>query len=164
MAVFTQRVVSDDRIAAPKQDICKVLLDPDQLAVFTPLVDRITVDGDRWTWSLVGVSALGTSVAPTFTTIMDISEDGFAFRPDPGSSDRASARGELRVTPDGPDHTELHIDLTASIELPLPRMARGAVEQVMFRSMKAGGSRFADNLLAHLGNPTRRGMNLRRAD
>ena len=53
------------------------------------------------------------------------------------------------------DATDLHIDLTLSVDLPLPGLTRPAVETIMLTSMRTTGRRFATNLYELLGlDPT----------
>jgi carbon monoxide dehydrogenase subunit G len=164
MPTFSQRVLSDDRIDTSPGEVWEVLVTPELLARLTPLVDRITVDGDLWHWRLTPVSGLGMTEAPEFTTLMHLEEGRrISFEPAPGADDRASAVGELRVDADG-DGTTVAIDITASVDLPLPGLMGRAVRGVMFQTMKAGGSRFARNMLAHLGDPPHRGLHVRSGD
>ena len=164
MTLFTQRVIADDVLAVEPGRVFDVLADPNCLATLTPLVARIETDGERWTWQLVEVSALGVTATARFTTLMDIGSEAIRFRPATDVDERASATGHLEVTADETGGTRVAIDLTATVELPLPRMMSRPVTAVMFATMRGGGSRFADNLLDHLGNPDRRGMEVRAAD
>ncbi|WP_157965462.1 hypothetical protein [Euzebya rosea] len=164
MTCFAQRVIANDVLDVEHDRVFDVLADPDCLATLTPLVARIDTNGDRWTWQLVEVSALGVTATARFTTLMDIGTDAIRFRPAPDVDERASATGHLEVTPEADGRTRVAIDLTATVELPLPRMMSRPVTAVMFATMRGGGSRFADNLLDHLGNPGRRGMEVRAAD
>lgn len=162
MPRFTQTVRSDDRIRTAPEDVWAVLVDPVLLARMTPLVDAITVDGDRWRWQLTKVSGVGMTATPEFTTLMRVEEGRrIEFEPAPEADDRASARGFLTVEADGVDHMVVAIDVTASVDLPLPRAMARPVTRVMFTTMRAGGSRFARNLLAHLGDPPHRGLDVR---
>jgi carbon monoxide dehydrogenase subunit G len=164
MATFSQGIISDDRIEVDQQRIHRILTDPTRLAQLTPLVKSIQDDGNRWTWQLVGINALGIQAAPSFTTLMDIGPEKIAFRPAPDVDERATATGHLTVTRDGDTHTTVAIELVATVELPVPKMAARGVQSVMFQTMKAGGARFADNLLTHLGSPPHRGLNVRPVD
>lgn len=164
MTRFAQRVISTDRIRVQPEAVHEVMTDPALLARFTPLIDHIDVHGDRWRWQLAGINAMGISIAPALRTLMDIDTRRIRFRPDPTASEMATATGELSVAHDGSDHTKLAIDLLATVDLPLPSLAGGAVRKVMFQMIKAGGSRFADNLLRHLGDPPHSGLDLRAAE
>ncbi len=161
MRTFAQRITSNDRIRIERDPLHAILVDPDMLAQLTPLVQSIEVRGDRWEWQLIGINALGIKAAPRFTTVMDIAETRIAFEPADDTDELAAATGAITVEPDGDAHTVVAIDLTATVELPLPRLATRAVQSVMFSTMKAGGARFAENLLRHLGDPPHRGLDVR---
>lgn len=163
IARFSQRLVADDRFDAPPEQVRAIFDDPERLAELTPLVAEITESGDRWRWKLVGITRLGITAAPAFTTVIDADDHGMAFSPDPTRSERATAAGRLTVRPDH-GGTEVELDVTASVELPLPSMMGGAVRGAMRSTLKAGGARFADNLVAALGDPSRRGLRTTTAD
>lgn len=158
MPRFTQTVRSDDRISTTPDRVWAVLTDPQLLAQLTPLVDTITPDGDLWRWRLTRISGLGMSAAPQFTTLVRLQEGRrIDFEPPPGARDRASAAGFLTVQPEG-EETVVAIDVTATVDLPLPRAMQRPVRALMYRTMRAGGTRFARNLVAHLGDPPHRGL------
>lgn len=162
---FSQTVLSDDLIQIAPEALWEVLVDPELLAELTPLVDRITQLEDRWMWRLVTVNALGIKAAPEFTTLIRLDEGSrIDFEPDPTADERASAQGFLTVGPDGDGGARIAIDVTATVELPLPSVMGRPVRGVMFQTMKAGGSRFARNLLSHLGDPPHRGLDVRAVD
>ncbi len=154
MPSFSSRNVSRATVPAPRDAIWDVVTDPDLLAELTPLLDRIDVDGEHWTWQLGGIAALGVEVAPSFTERMTFEPRSclrFTHDPPAGVRERAGAEGvyELRELDAGT--TELGIDLTLTVELPLPQAMRGAVERVMATSMARTGDLFAQRLYAHLG-------------
>jgi carbon monoxide dehydrogenase subunit G len=154
MARFESRNVSEAAVAAPREDIWAIVTSPDALAELTPLIDRITADGDRWCWQLKRISALGVNVEPSFTEHMTF-EDGrrmtFEHRPPPGKSEVAGASGvyTLADRPDG--GTDLSVDITIHVELPWPSISRRAVQRVMAGLMARTGDKFAENLYARLG-------------
>lgn len=153
MTTFSTRNDSIEAIAAPRRQVWEVMTDAALLGELTPLIDRIEEHGDHWRWCLVSIEALGVSVAPCFTVAMTFDEpDRIAFAHDPpaGESERAGATGhyDLVAVEQG---TVLDIDLTMQVELPLPRVTRGAVERVMDRTTQLHGDRFFANLLDHLG-------------
>lgn len=153
MATFSIRDSNRDALSAPRDEVWPVMEDPDLIAQLMPLVDRIEVRGEHWRWCLANVGALGVSVSPCFTVAMTIVEpERIEFRhdPPPGARERAGASGAYGLVPfDG--GTVLDIDLEMSVELPLPRLSRGAVQQVMATTTRIAGDRFFANLCAHLG-------------
>ena len=76
MATFSSHNRSTAEVPASRQQIWDVLRDPEALAELTPLVERITVDGDRWTWQLHGVSALGVQMRAVEGFVRMINEEG----------------------------------------------------------------------------------------
>lgn len=186
MTWFAQRVLAEEHLDADPDVVQGVLVDPDALARLTPLVARIEVgrvedgggdvgqdaegggDGaraavERWTWQLVGISAVGVRAAPRFTTLMAVRPGEVRFRPDPSRTGRSAAEGRIIVAPDDRGWAAVHLDLTARVELPLPRMAGRAVRRAMWETMRAGGARFADALVADLGGVDRVGLQVTRS-
>lgn len=161
MTRFTTTVRTDDVLDVDPDVLWKAMKDPDLLAQLAPAIAEITTDGDRWCWRLVGINAVGVSAAPSFTERMRYDEGNrrieFAHDPPDGKSEAAGATGTYHLisTDEG---AYVGIELTAHVDLPLPGMARGAVQKVMARTIVTGGKRFADNLLAHLGDVSSRGM------
>ena len=131
-----------------------VLTDASALAELTPLVSRIEANGDLWSWTLVGISALGITVAPTFTERMTFEPTSrilFEHEPAPGSAERAGAEGVYELAETDASTTRLSIDIAAWIELPIPSIAGHAVERVMATTMQLAGDRFARRLYQRLG-------------
>lgn len=154
MSRFSSRNYSVATVPTGVDALWAILTDPTTLADLTPLVARIEANGERWSWTLVGVSALGVSVAPTFTERMSFvpsSRIVFAHDPQPGHSERAGADGVYELLEVESSVTRLSIDITAWVELPLPSFARGAVERVMATTMQRAGDRFARALYTRLG-------------
>lgn len=156
------RFESGDRstmvVPAPREDIWRALTDPDLLADLTPLLDRVDAHGQRWTWHMSGISALGVEVAPSFTETMEFTEGeriDFSHTPPQGSRERSGADG-VYLLADADDGTELEVDITIHVDLPLPAISRNAVQRIMRQTMQRTGDRFHDNLLAHLGVPAHR--------
>ena len=152
MATFTVEHVGNDVVTADLPTVWAVMTDPQVIADLTPLVDCITAEGDRWTWELVGISALGVSIKPRFTERMVFDEPHritFAHDPATGRRETAGVEGvyDLEEVEGG---TRLRIRMAVSVELPLPRLAGGAVRGVMKASMQQSGNRFWANLLRHL--------------
>lgn len=155
MATFSSRNQSTAVVPARREAIWAVLADPEALAELTPLVKAISADGDLWCWQLNGISALGISVAPSFTERMTFVEgERIDFKPDPPDQ-RAGAVGTYVLSDEGDGATRLAIDIAITADLPLPRAARRAVEKVMATTMTKTGDRFARNLYQRLGlDPT----------
>jgi carbon monoxide dehydrogenase subunit G len=153
MTTFSSQNISTAEVAAPRLEIWETLRDADALASITPLVRAIDVDGDLWVWHLRGISALGVSVNPTFTERMTFEEPGqirFSHEPPDGRSERAGANGLYTLTELDERRTQVAIDITICVELPLPRLSRRAVQSVMASTMQRTGDRFAANLCARL--------------
>lgn len=147
MTWFSHRVRSSDVVRAPREEIWDVLSDPDLLARMVSRVDRIEADGDRWCWVLRGIDALGIRFEPSFTEQMRFEDQRtieFTHAPQ-GSRERAAADGRYDLA-DAEDGTEVSIDITLKVDLPLPRAMRPAVEGVMAREMDRTGDHFADQL------------------
>lgn len=140
-------------VAAPRTEVWEVLTDPHLLAKLTPLVRNIKADGDTWVWHMAGISGLGLEVAPVFTEAMvftPLDHITYSHSPRPGRHERAGATGWYDLK-DAPTGTQLEIEITIHVELPLPRMSAPAVERIMSESMSRAGDAFARNLLTHLG-------------
>lgn len=154
MTRFSSRNYSVATVRADVDVLWAVVTNTATLADLTPLVARIEANGDRWSWTLIGVHALGVSVAPTFTERMSFEpQRRIVFEHDPpaGVHERAGADGVYELVEVDSSTTRLSIDITAWVELPLPRMARGAVEGVMATTMRRAGDAFARRLYHHLG-------------
>ncbi|CAM3702866.1 SRPBCC family protein [Nocardioides zeicaulis] len=153
MATFRARDRSSAVLGSSRSEVWAALTDADLMARFTPYVTGIDVDGDRWTWRMGTIPVLGTSVAPKFTEVMELQpEERIDFRHDPARSDEMTAVEGTYLLSDHPDGgTDVSIDLEIVVSLPLPGLARPAVERVMAGVVKHMGAVFSRNLLAHLG-------------
>ncbi|GAB3017902.1 hypothetical protein GCM10011376_01530 [Nocardioides flavus (ex Wang et al. 2016)] len=153
MATFRARDRSSAVLTSPRSEVWAALTDADLIAEITPYVTSIDVDGDRWTWRMGTIPVLHLSVAPHFTEVMAFEpEERITFSHDPARTHETTAvegTYELADHPDG--GTEVSIDLEISTRLPLPGLARPAVELVMAGVVKHMGSVFSRNLLRHLG-------------
>lgn len=152
MTCFSATHTAQAIVPFERRRVWEVLQQPALLADLTPLVDRIEVDGDLWRWQLSGVSALGLTVAPSFSVRMsfeEMTDIWFRHEPQDGASEQAGADGEYHLR-DHPDGTHLETSLTVRVDLPLPKAARRAVEPVIRATVKRQGDAFGDNLLAHL--------------
>ena len=153
MATFRARNRSSAVLTSSRSEVWAALTDADLMAKFTPYVTSITVDGDRWVWRMGTIPVLGISVAPMFTEVMELHpEERIEFSHDPARTDEMTAvEGTYVLTDHADGGTDVSIDLEIACNLPLPGLARPAVEKVMAGVVKHMGSVFSRNLLKHLG-------------
>lgn len=154
MTTFSSRDVSTAVVPAPRDEIWAIVSDPAALAELTPLIESIEPAGDVWTWQLKGLSALGVSVAPSFTERMYLDAPElmeYVHEPPEGVDELAGAHGTYRLTSISPTSTRLEIDITLCADLPLPKFSRRAVEKVMATTMRRTGDSFAERLYERLG-------------
>ena len=153
MATFSATNRSQAVVAADQHTIWNALTDPQLLVRLTPLLTAIEADGDCWRWHLTRITALGVGIAPVFTERMEFSPTSsirFIHAPPPGAHEYTGVEGHYELEP--AEHgTRLAVELTMSVELPLPRLSAPAVQRVMSLTMARTGQRFSDNLLRHLG-------------
>jgi len=150
---FSARDRSTEVVQSDRAALWAALTDPDLLPRLTPYLHSIDADGDRWRWNMARIPVLGVSVAPSFTERMTFDEPRrIEFKHDPESEqEKAGVEGtyELEEVDGG---TRLAIDIDICVDLPLPGVARGAVERAMRGVIAAMGRRFATNLLRHLSD------------
>ncbi|MFT4990823.1 MAG: carbon monoxide dehydrogenase subunit G [Acidimicrobiales bacterium] len=154
MARFSARTISASTVPVSSDQIWEILADPTALADLTPLVKSIEASGSQWLWTLNGIEALGFKIEADFTESMQFTNGTqivFSHNPPPGKKEYAAVDGIYDVTPAGPERTELQVDLTLSVDLPVPRMLRPAVERVIASTMRVTGRQFASNLYERLG-------------
>jgi uncharacterized protein YndB with AHSA1/START domain len=153
MATFRARDRSSAVLRSSRAEVWEVLTDADLIASMTPYVTRIDVVGDRWTWRMATLPVLGISVAPTFTEVMDLEPmHRIRFTHDPDRPDEmTSVMGTYVLADHDGGGTEVSIDLQIACDLPLPGLARPAVEKVMATVVKHMGTVFSRNLLRYLG-------------
>lgn len=154
MSWFSARNISLSTVPVGSDEVWQLITDPTTLAELTPLVRSIEATGSRWEWALNGIEALGLKVEAVFTERMEFIERSqitFTHDPPSGSRERAGVAGVYNLTSKGPQETDLQVDLTLSVDLPLPRLSRHAVEPVLLSTMRATGLRFASNLYEQLG-------------
>jgi len=151
MASFTAHNHSEATVGHSLDRMWEVLTDPSTVQRLTPLVRRITADGDRWHWSMVSLPVLSKRVQPAFTEIMHYQpKSRISFSHDDSRTDEfVSADGSYTLAEVG-GGTHLTIDLTITADLPLPRLTAIAVETVMRAVMTQMGNGFAANLERHL--------------
>lgn len=148
---FHARNRSTATLEATVDEVWHMLVDPDLLVRFTPHLKSIDVDGDRWTWHLTRLPVLSAAIEPSFTEIMEFDEPRrIGFRHDEARTDQhAGVEGEYVIRP-VTDGTEVAIDIGIWADLPLPRIARPAVERVMVTIVAGMGYRFGQHVRRHL--------------
>lgn len=154
MTWFSARNISLSTVPVPLDEIWDLITDPQILADLTPMVATIEASGSQWRWALHGIEALGLKVEAVFTERMEFIDQRqiiFTHEPPAGERERAGVEGVYDFAPVGPEATDLKVDLTLSVDLPLPRLSRQAVERVILSTMRATGHRFATNLYELLG-------------
>ena len=153
MATFTARDRSSAALRSPRSEVWAALTDASLIAKITPYVTSIDVEGDRWLWRMGTIPVLGVSVAPRFTEVMEFEpEDRIEFHHDKARSHEMTAVEGTYILADRTDGgTDVTIDLEIACRLPLPGLARPAVERVMVGVVKHMGTVFSRNLLKHLG-------------
>jgi carbon monoxide dehydrogenase subunit G len=142
-------------VPAERAAVWAALTDPTLLPRLTPLLRTIEVDGDLWRWEMHRVGVLGASISPCFTERMVFEAPRlitYTHAPPADRHERTGAEGRYELT-EAPRGTRLDIRLTLTVELPLSRAARPAVQRVMHALMMRTGDRFGSNLLHHLGAP-----------
>jgi carbon monoxide dehydrogenase subunit G len=152
MTRFTASNRSSATLKSSRKDVWNALTDPELLPKLTPYLQRIDVDGDRWTWNMTKVPILGKSIGTTFTEVMTFEEpERIEYTHDKSRKDEnAGVEGVYLLEEDG-SGCRVSIDLGVSMDLPFPKATRRAVEGTIRGVMAAMGRRFAHNLLKHLG-------------
>jgi carbon monoxide dehydrogenase subunit G len=152
MTRFTASNKSAATLKSSRQDVWDALTDAELLPKLTPYLQRIDVDGDRWTWHVTKVPVLGKNIGSVFTEVMTFDEPKrIGFEHDPQHSEqKTEVQGEYHLEEAG-SGTRVSIELGVSVELPFPRAMRRPVEGAIRAVMAGMGKRFASNLLRHLG-------------
>ena len=153
MAIFRARDRSSAVLRSSRSEVWAALTDADLIARITPYVTSIEVEGDRWRWRMGTIPVLGISVAPHFTEVMEFApEHRIDFHHDPSRPEEMTAvEGTYLLQDHEGGGTDVSIDLQIACNLPLPGLARPAVERVMAGVVKHMGTVFSRNLLKHLG-------------
>ena len=153
MATFTRTRKDTADVPHPVEAVWGLLVDPDAIARLTPLVSRIAVDDQgRWVWSLQRVPVPGRLLDLSMTQEMTFTPQRrieFTHTPLEDGA-RAGADGFYGLEPID-DGTRLTIEITVTARLPLPGLARPAVEATMQQVLTQMGNRFAANMLRELG-------------
>lgn len=157
MTRFTSSTTAEAVVAAPRQAIWDLLVDPDAIARMTPFLKRVSADGEHWRWEMSGLDVLGVKVAPAFTERMVFDElERIEFHHDPpaGEKERSGVEGWYDLSDadssDGPA-THLATSLAITLDLPLPKVSSPAVTSTMKGVIKTMGDKFSANLLRELG-------------
>lgn len=152
MTRFSARNSSSADLRSSRVEVWKALTDPGLLPQLTPYLNRIDVEGDRWTWHLAKIPLLGKSIGTTFTEVMSFEEPHrIEFTHDQARTEETTYVQGVYVLEDRGEGCRVSIDLEVVSELPFGRFTRGAVEAGMSAVMAGMGRRFARNLLRHLG-------------
>lgn len=147
MATFSATKTSEASVAYPRDLVWGVLIDPETVARLTPMVASITPDGDRWRWQLSRIPVLGRSFELAFTEQMSYDEPSrITFRHAPEGDERAGTDGRYDLGEAAGDATDLRIDLTVTVDLPFPGLARTAVQAAMHGVLTAMGAGFARSI------------------
>lgn len=156
MTSVTASRTAEATVAAPREQIWEILVDPSRLAPLVPFVREIRAldGGTHWHWQLSGIAVLGRELSPAFTELMSFEAPArIDFRHDPpaGSREWAGVVGWYQLDDAGDGTTHLATGLEITLDLPVPGVARGAVRRTMSGVVAQMGDRFSRNLLRELG-------------
>jgi len=148
VATFTATKTSEATVAHPRDVVWDVLTDPATIARITPMVRAIRADGDLWHWQLVRIPVLGKHVELDFTERMDFDPTSrITFTHAPAGHERAGTDGRYDLTDVRPEgSTHLRMELSVTVDLPFPGIARPAVQASMHGVLTAMGSGFAHGI------------------
>ncbi|MBD2759521.1 SRPBCC family protein [Yimella sp. cx-573] len=151
MNSFSARNVSQETVPYDIDTLWSVLTDVKTLQELTPLVRRITPDGDRWKWELTSIPVLNQKFQPVFTALMTFDpKTRISYAHDPARTDElAAVEGIYTLTPKD-EGTHLRIDITVTARMPFPKVMGPAVRTAMNVVMTQMGNGFARNLEKHL--------------
>ena len=155
MTSFSVSTASTATVDADRQRVWAALTDPDLIVRLTQYLSRIDAAHDqgveRWTWHLVRIPLLGSMVSPSFTEVMTYDEPSrIDFVHDPERTDEKAGVDGRYVLKEARQGTELSIELSITVELPFPKLARPAVHAAMRAVIATMGARFSHNLVRHL--------------
>lgn len=147
MATFSATKTSEATVAHPRDLVWDVLTDPATVAKLTPMVRSITAKGDLWHWKLAKIPVLGQSFELGFTEAMAYDPKTaitFTHAPQGDKGDeRAGTDGRYDLSDsDTKGSTDLRIELTVTVDLPFPGLAKPAVQATMQGVLAAMGSGF----------------------
>lgn len=137
-------------MAHPRDLVWDVLTDPATVARLTPMVRSITADGDLWHWQLVKIPVLGQSFELGFTEAMTHDpKSSITFRHAPPEAGREIAGTDGRYDlsdADDEGSTRLRIELSVTVDLPFPRLAKPAIQATMQGVLAAMGAGFSRSI------------------
>ncbi|MEO7268494.1 MAG: hypothetical protein ABIW49_04725 [Knoellia sp.] len=145
MATFSATKVSEATVDHPRDLVWEVLTDAAAIARLTPMVRSITAEDDLWRWQLVRIPVLGQSFELGFTEAMSYDPKTtitFAHAPQGKNAERAGTDGRYDLSEAGKGSTHLRIELTVTVDLPFPRLAKPAIQATMQGVLAAMGSGF----------------------
>ncbi|KGN31529.1 hypothetical protein N802_03940 [Knoellia sinensis KCTC 19936] len=147
MATFSATKTSEAMVDHPRDLVWEVLTDPAAVARLTPMVRSIkaTTTGNRelWHWELAKIPVLGKSFELGFTEEMTYDpQTRITFRHAPDREELAGTDGRYDLNDAGKDATDLRIELTVTVDLPFPRLAKPAVQASMQGVLTAMGAGF----------------------
>ena len=129
MTRFTASNQSAATLKSSRKDVWVALTDAELLPELTPYLNRIDVEGDRWTWHVAKVPILGKSIGSTFTEVMTFDEPSrIDFVHDPARTDEKAGVDGRYVLKEARQGTDLSIELAITVELMSARrlLASGA--------------------------------------
>ncbi len=146
MTTFTASKRSTGTVSRPREEVWSLLRDASTVAALTPGVRSIVDQGDTWLWTLAPVEVVGRTVGLSFTEQMTFSPPAkITFARADKPDERAGAEGTYLLQESG-SQTVVSIDLTVTVDLPFPRLARPAVQAAMQAVISTMGAGFAHNL------------------
>ena len=150
VATFSATKTSEATVAHPRDLVWDVLTDPATVAKLTPMVRSITAQGDLWHWQLAKIQILGQSFELGFTEAMTYDPKTtitFAHAPKSAKEkERAGTDGRYELSNAGKESTHLRIELTVTVDLPFPRLAKPAIQAAMQGVLAAMGTGFARSI------------------
>ncbi len=156
MTAFTVSTSSSATLRSPREHVWAALTDTELLPRLTPYLRSIEDHGERWTWHLMRIPVLGSVVSPAFTEVMKFDEPSrIDFEHDPARHDEKAGVEGCYVMSEADGGTEVRIELSITVELPFPRLARPAVYATMHAVVATMGARFSHNLVRHLDRKAR---------
>lgn len=149
MATFSATKTSEATVDHPRDLVWDVLTDPAAIARLTPMVRSITAKDDLWHWQLVNIPVLGQSFELGFTEAMTYEPKSaitFSHAPAGKGTERAGTNGRYDLNDASKGSTHLRIELSVTVDLPFPRLAKPAIQATMQGVLAAMGSGFGRSI------------------